>query len=322
MAEMAAGEVLNMHKAGEHRGGTAHGAAATRPPTIRRHTSGNTTRMGGIQESPTPESECSAHGYQLLRLLGRGNFGSVHLAENMQLNAASGFLGETDDEEGEDNLCVIKIAINRAAKPGSHIEALQEARVLRKLRHPCIVQFMDSFLSADHHTLYIAMEYCDSGVLADRIDEAIEDQQWLEEERIMGWFSQLCSALDFLHRNHILHRDIKPDNVFMAHNGEFVKLGDFGFTRVLDNTNALAHTKCGTPFYMSPEQCMGHAYNAKADAWASGVVLYQLVTLQLPFTGKNLPELRRNILGMAPKRPPTHYSKALCSLMLALLQVR
>ena len=299
------------------------------PPTIRRHTSGQTTGVGKGR-GVTPENECSAHGYQLLRLLGRGNFGSVHLAENMQLTsvaalpppgaaAAPPVASAADDEDG---LCVIKIAINKAAKPGSHIEALQEARVLRKLRHPCIVQFMDSFLSADNHTLYIAMEYCDSGVLADRVKEAIEEQQWLKEERIMGWFSQLCSALDFLHRNHILHRDIKPDNVFMAHGGECVKLGDFGFTRVLDDTNALAHTKCGTPFYMSPEQCMGHAYNAKADAWASGVVLYELVTLQLPFTGKNLPQLRRNILGMAPKRPPTHYSKALCSLMLALLQVR
>ncbi len=311
-------------------GNRATAVRGARPPTIRRHTSGQTTLEGGASRGKsravTPESECSAHGYQLLRLLGRGNFGSVHLAENMQLSSAAVLPpGAADDDAGgdeADGLCVIKIAINKAAKPGSHIEALQEARVLRKLRHPCIVQFMDSFLSADNHTLYIAMEYCDSGVLADRVKEAIEEQQWLKEERIMGWFSQLCSALDFLHRNHILHRDIKPDNVFMAHSGECVKLGDFGFTRVLDDTNALAHTKCGTPFYMSPEQCMGHAYNAKADAWASGVVLYELVTLQLPFSGKNLPELRRNILGMAPKRPPTHYSKSLCSLMLALLQVR
>ena len=153
-----------------------------------------------------------AHGYQLLRLLGRGNFGSVHLAENMQLASADGGSGlggglmggaslspdaGVDDAGGGDGLCVIKIAVNKAAKPGSHIEALQEARVLRKLRHPCIVQFMDSFLSADKHTLYIAMEYCDSGVLADRIKEAIEEQQWLKEERIMGWFSRFAQPSIF-----------------------------------------------------------------------------------------------------------------------------
>jgi hypothetical protein len=71
---------------------------------------------------------------------------------------------------------------------------------------------------------------------------------------------------------------------------------------------------------MSPEQCLGHPYNSKADAWASGIVLYELVTLQLPFNGKSLPELRQSILHQPPKRPPTHYSKGLCDLMLALLQ--
>ena len=298
------------------------------------------------------EVEAVSHGFMFLRQLGRGNYGCVHLAKDMRLqdgkykhnangtNAAptevlrstvnmermQGVLGSTGDlgtilANGRDGgLCVVKVSANREAKPGSHIEALQEARVLRKLRHPCIVQFMDSFLSADGDKLYIVMEYCDSGVLADRIKEAINEQQWIKEKKIMGWFSQLCSALDFLHRNKILHRDIKPDNVFMANGGASVKLGDFGFTRVLDDTNALALTRCGTPFYMSPEQCLGHPYNAKADAWASGIVLYELVTLQLPFNGKSLPELRQSILHQPPKRPPTHYSKGLCDLMLVLLQ--
>ncbi|MGB2573778.1 MAG: protein kinase domain-containing protein, partial [Henriciella sp.] len=81
-------------------------------------------------------------------------------------------------------------------KEGSHIEALQEVRVLRKLRHPCIVQFMDSFLSDDLEKLFIVMEYCDSGVLADRIKEAIQEQQWIKENKLSYlWLAQICYSL-------------------------------------------------------------------------------------------------------------------------------
>ena len=121
--------------------------------------------------------------------------------------------------------------------------------------------------------------------------------------KIVGWFSQLSLALAFIHeKNPVYSPDVKPENVFLTYGGSCVKLGDFGFTRTLANTMELALTRCGTPYYLSPEHCMNKAYNAKADVWAAGIVLYELLTLQVPFKGKTIMELRNNILRAPLKR--------------------
>ena len=177
-------------------------------------------------------------------------------------------------------------------------------KVLKDLKHPCIVEYIDSFFNESETRLFIAMAYCDSGNLSDRIKNSIEKQQWIPEKQIVAWFAQLSLALAFIHEKKpsILHRDIKPENIFLTYGGTCVKLGDFGFTRTLANTMELALTRCGTPYYLSPEHCMNKAYNAKADVWAAGIVLYELLTLQVPFKGKTILELRNNILRAPLKK--------------------
>jgi NIMA (never in mitosis gene a)-related kinase len=103
----------------------------------------------------------------------------------------------------------------------------------------------------------------------------------------MKWFCQLCLAVKHLHSKKVIHRDIKAQNVMLTHDDD-VKLGDFGISKILENTGDFAHTSLGTPYYLSPEICSGQKYNFKTDIWMLGCVLYELCTLQKPFEGDSL----------------------------------
>lgn len=87
-----------------------------------------------------------------------------------------------------------------------------------------------------------------------------------------------------MHNKNILHRDIKAQNIFITEKA-ICKLGDFGISRQLNPKDPKAMTACGTPFFMAPEVAMGMQYDCKADVWAIGVVLYELIMLQKPFKG-------------------------------------
>lgn len=89
-----------------------------------------------------------------------------------------------------------------------------------------------------------------------------------------------------LHSKQILHRDIKTQNIFIKEH--VLKLGDFGISKALASVDDLAQTKCGTPYFMAPENCKGCPYDAKADVWAMGVIIYELTTLRKPFDSKSI----------------------------------
>lgn len=90
-----------------------------------------------------------------------------------------------------------------------------------------------------------------------------------------------------MHNKNIFHRDIKPQNIFLQSNG-VLKLGDFGISREIDPYNMKASTSCGTPYFMAPEVALGKPYDGKADVWAVGVILYELVTLRKPFESETI----------------------------------
>ncbi len=94
-------------------------------------------------------------------------------------------------------------------------------------------------------------------------------------------------AINYIHKNKILHRDIKSQNVFINSNG-CLKLGDFGISKVLQNTMDKANTMVGTPYYMSPEMYENKPYTTKSDIWALGCILYELCTLKRAFEGSNI----------------------------------
>jgi NIMA (never in mitosis gene a)-related kinase len=171
-----------------------------------------------------------------------------------------------------------------------------EIEVLKQLDSPYIVKYHDSFI--EKSWLCIVMEYCEGGDLQ-KLIQAQREHGFFTEQQILTWFTQMCLALQHMHSKKILHRDLKPQNIFLA-SPSHLKIGDFGISRCLDNSSQMANTSLGTPYYLSPEVCLGQPYDAKSDMWMLGCCLYELVTLQRPFTGSNLNQIVLNILNKAP----------------------
>ncbi|XP_071846816.1 serine/threonine-protein kinase Nek1-like isoform X3 [Apostichopus japonicus] len=181
-------------------------------------------------------------------------------------------------------------------------EAKKEVSVLRKMKHPNIVSYTESFEELGN--LYIVMDYCDGGDLYQRINA--RRGALIPEDQIMDWFVQICLALKHVHDRKILHRDIKSQNIFLTSRG-IIKIGDFGIARVLNNTMELARTCIGTPYYLSPEICENKPYNNKSDIWALGCVLYELCTLKHAFEAGNMKNLVLKIIrGSYPPVAPKY----------------
>jgi len=166
------------------------------------------------------------------------------------------------------------------------------------LKHPYIVRYRDSFL--DNKKLCIVMSYAEKGDLYKRIKAAARGKP-ISSEQVMTWFTQATLALKYLHELHILHRDLKTQNMFLAADDR-LKIGDFGISRLLAGTCAFAKTVIGTPYYMAPEICAERPYSWASDIWALGCVLFEMYQLKVPFEGRSVKELMQKIAR--EKAPP------------------
>lgn len=167
-------------------------------------------------------------------------------------------------------------------------EALQEVKFLAKFSHPALVGYREwferlipGFNGNTKRSLHMVMEYADNGDLSTLV-KSQRRGKLIPEDLICHFMVQIILALKHMHDRKVIHRDIKAENVFLTKEN-FVKIGDFGISRMLDNTLANARTRIGTPYYLSPEICMDKAYDARTDMWALGVVLYQLCAQRHPF---------------------------------------
>ena len=190
-----------------------------------------------------------------------------------------------------------------------------------------IIAYRNSSTAPKNAKLTIAMEYAAGGDLGSRIDKHLRAGTRFAESEVRKILAQCVDALAYCHTElHLLHRDLKPENIFLSSTGD-VKLGDFGVSRTLASTGALAKTRCGTPLYMSPELARGLAYDAAADVYALGCVLYAIMALQAPWVdilgpgNANLMKLMAVIqskkLDLTPLR--RSYSPDLCDLVASMV---
>merc|ERR1719183_3255739 len=181
-------------------------------------------------------------------------------------------------------------------------DAVNEVRVLSCLKHPYIVSYRESF--SENRNLAIVMDYADGGDLHERITKTRKAMKTFAEEKIVRWFTEATLALKYMHDKHVLHRDLKSQNLFLT-SSDRLRVGDFGISKVLENTAAFARTAIGTPYYLSPEICQEKPYSFASDVWALGCVLYELAALRVPFDAQNIQGLVQKITrGPLPQTPP------------------
>ncbi|XP_045922644.1 serine/threonine-protein kinase ULK1 isoform X1 [Micropterus dolomieu] len=199
----------------------------------------------------------------------------------------------------------------------------KEIKILKELKHENIVALLDFQETAS--SVYLVMEYCNGGDLADYL----HSKGTLSEDTIRVFLQQIAGAMRVLQSKGIIHRDLKPQNILLSYppgrkshsNNTCIKIADFGFARYLQN-NMMAATLCGSPMYMAPEVIMSQNYDAKADLWSIGTIVFQCLTGKAPFQASSPQDLRLFYEKNKTLSPniPRETSSHLRHLLLGLLQ--
>jgi CHASE2 domain-containing sensor protein/tRNA A-37 threonylcarbamoyl transferase component Bud32 len=218
--------------------------------------------------------------YQVEKEIGQGAMGVVYLGKDPKINRAVAIktMGLAQ-EFGEDEIKEVKERFFR------------EAESAGRLNHANIVAIYDA--GEDHDLAYIAMELLKGYDL----DRHIKQDELLPIGTVMQIVSDCAHALDYAHAQQVVHRDIKPSNIMYDPETGVSKITDFGIARITDASKTRTGTVLGTPNYMSPEQCMGKKVDGRADLFSLGVVLYQMISGDLPFKGDSMATLMYSIVN-------------------------
>jgi eukaryotic-like serine/threonine-protein kinase len=216
--------------------------------------------------------------YKITTRLGKGAMGTVYRA--------------SDTQSGQE--VALKIISSELVVDPDMLERFKrEGEALSKLKHPNIVGFIDTFQHDENYV--IVMEYISGGSLYDLIKAGP-----MPVERASQIALDLCDALIRSHRLKIIHRDIKPENILMDEEGT-PKLADFGVARLSEGTRMTrSGMQVGTPYYMSPEAWEGKALDAQADIWSLGVILFEMLSGQVPFDGDTGPAVMTKVMTSPP----------------------
>uniref|UniRef100_A0A8D0H568 non-specific serine/threonine protein kinase n=1 Tax=Sphenodon punctatus TaxID=8508 RepID=A0A8D0H568_SPHPU len=236
------------------------------------------------------------HRYEFLETLGKGTYGKVKKAR---------------DRSGK--LVAIKsIRKDKIKDEQDLIHIRREIEIMSSLNHPHIIAIHEVFENSSK--IVIVMDYASKGDLYDYVNE----RQRLTEQEARHFFRQVVSAIYYCHKNGIVHRDLKLENILLDANGN-IKIADFGLSNVYQQDKFL-QTFCGSPLYASPEIVNGRPYKGpEVDSWSLGVLLYILIHGTMPFDGQDYKTLVKQITS-GDYREPTKVSDA-CGLIRWMLMV-
>lgn len=235
--------------------------------------SSSSSRAARNRSSTSSAEEVHIGKYRLIKTIGKGNFAKVKLAKHVP----------TGKE------VAIKIIDKTQLNPNSLQKLFREVRIMKFLDHPNIVKLYE-VIETDK-TLYLVMEYASGGEVFDYLVA----HGRMKEKEARAKFRQIVSAVQYCHQKHVIHRDLKAENLLLDADMN-IKIADFGFSNEFTPGNKL-DTFCGSPPYAAPELFQGKKYDGpEVDVWSLGVILYTLVSGSLPFDGQNLKELRERVL--------------------------
>jgi beta-lactam-binding protein with PASTA domain len=220
--------------------------------------------------------------YRIVRKLGAGGMATVYLAEDQELGRR----------------VALKILNERHAHDEQFVERFRrEAQNAAGLSHPNIVSIFDRG-ETDDGTYYIAMEYLDGRTLKD----LLRRRGPMPVRLAVQYARQILTGMRFAHRHGIVHRDIKPHNVMVDNEGR-LKVTDFGIARAGTSQMTEAGSIVGTAQYLSPEQARGESVDPRSDIYSMGIVLYEMLTGSVPFTGDTPVEIAMKHLSAVPEPP-------------------
>lgn len=224
--------------------------------------------------------------FQVSGILGHGSEGFVYMAR--------------DQRQSQKHVAVkITFAASSSSRQATYIQQGHQAHSLcRSFFTSRIIYSRMLTTETDELLLVCVSDVCDLGDLRNSVKTFIAKQQCFVEAHIACQLAQLGVALHHLHRQNIIHHDIKTANILACRNG-LVQIADYGYARVYPSCvhSNVAHSMCGSPNYMAPEVWLRQPYSCKADMWSLGVVAYELITRRLPFPSTDVPELRKEIVS-------------------------
>ena len=218
--------------------------------------------------------------------LGKGAFGSVYIVKRKQ----------------DKKIYAMKqVKIIGLSKKEIN-NAFNEVRILASLSHKNIIGYKEAFYDNNTETLNIVMEYADDGDLNTKIKEKIKNHKYFEENVIWKTLIQILEGLKYLHKNCIIHRDLKSANIFLTKKG-IIKIGDLNVSKIIKSIG-MASTQTGTPFFASPEIWNSRPYDYKCDIWSVGCIIYEMARFHVPFRAGSMRELYNNVMrGIYPPIP-------------------
>lgn len=223
--------------------------------------------------------------YEVVRVLGKGAMGVVYEGRDPNINRRVAIKTARRD---------IMEASGMADEMMERF--LREARAAGVLNHTNIITIYDA--AEQDGVAYIAMEYLEGGDLLD----AIQRRQSFSMDEIAEMGATVCEALAAAHDQGVVHRDVKPANIILPENGP-LKIADFGIARVSDSNLTQEGALIGTPHYMSPEQFMGQKVDGRSDLFSVGIILYEMLTGERPFSGEALSTVMHHVIKSMPAVP-------------------